>query len=239
MSSPRPVAGALDGAQQQRRAPPRWTRTRARIRPRPRRPYSVPRFAHQLAGGAIDLGGPCRGPRRSCPRASGMTMKSWMSTRRPACAPPPKIWISGSGRRTRPRLRQVRARAAAVRCGRRVQHRHRGCDRGVAAEPRLLRRAVERDQMRRRSRPGRRRPADQQARRSRRSRWRPPWRTSIPPSALPPSRRSTASPEPRGRAGGRDRAACGAAGEAHFHFDGGPAARVPDSPAVHMGDRRV
>ncbi len=24
-------------------------------------------------------------------------MKSWMSTRRPACAPPPKIWISGSG----------------------------------------------------------------------------------------------------------------------------------------------
>ena len=24
-------------------------------------------------------------------------MKSWISTRRPACAPPPKIWISGSG----------------------------------------------------------------------------------------------------------------------------------------------
>jgi hypothetical protein len=24
-------------------------------------------------------------------------MKSWMSTRRPACAPPPKIWISGNG----------------------------------------------------------------------------------------------------------------------------------------------
>ena len=28
-------------------------------------------------------------------------MKSWMSTRRPACAPPPKIWISGSGKRDR------------------------------------------------------------------------------------------------------------------------------------------
>ena len=30
--------------------------------------------------------------------ASGATtMKSWISTRLPACAPPPKIWISGSG----------------------------------------------------------------------------------------------------------------------------------------------
>ena len=38
-----------------------------------------------------------------------MTMKSWTSTRRAACAPPPKIWISGSGRRTvasPPRWRQ-------------------------------------------------------------------------------------------------------------------------------------
>ena len=26
-----------------------------------------------------------------------MTMKSWISTLRPACAPPPNIWISGSG----------------------------------------------------------------------------------------------------------------------------------------------
>ena len=30
---------------------------------------------------------------------TGITMKSWMSTRRPAWAPPPKIWISGSGSR--------------------------------------------------------------------------------------------------------------------------------------------
>ena len=35
-------------------------------------------------------------PQRS--RARGQTiMKSWMSTRRPACAPPPKIWICGIG----------------------------------------------------------------------------------------------------------------------------------------------
>ena len=39
----------------------------------------------------------CRAPRRKLDAPRAITMKSWMSTRRPACAPPPKIWISGSG----------------------------------------------------------------------------------------------------------------------------------------------
>ena len=44
-------------------------------------------------------------------------MKSWMSTRRPACAPPPKIWICGSGSSVAsapPRCRTAARRAAAA-----------------------------------------------------------------------------------------------------------------------------
>ena len=43
---------------------------------------------------------------------SGITIRSWMSMRRPACAPPPKIWISGSGKRDRARRRPGSATAA-------------------------------------------------------------------------------------------------------------------------------
>jgi hypothetical protein len=72
-------------------------------------------------------------------------MKSWTSTRRPACAPPPKIWISGSGIRTgvcRPDASTTER--VASRGG--VQHRERRRDQRIAAEPRLVARAVERDQ---------------------------------------------------------------------------------------------
>ena len=74
-------------------------------------------------------------------------MKSWMSTRRPACAPPPKIWISGSGISASRRLaEQIAPERLAARRGGGVQRRHRNRDQRVAAEPRLARRAVERDQ---------------------------------------------------------------------------------------------
>ena len=41
------------------------------------------------------------------------------------------------------------------------------------------------------------------------------------------------------RTGRRDGAAGGPTGELHVHFDGGPSAGVPDSSAVHVGDRCV
>ena len=69
-----------------------------------------------------------------------------MSTRRPACAPPPKIWICGSGSSVRVRAAEIaiqrlaRGRRGGVRGG----HRHR--EHGIGAEPRLARRAVELDQ---------------------------------------------------------------------------------------------
>ena len=55
--------------------------------------------AHQLAGRAIDLGGH-RERLANDVAPTGITIRSWMSIRRPACAPPPKIWISGSGSET-------------------------------------------------------------------------------------------------------------------------------------------
>ena len=51
-----------------------------------------------LAGGKVDLAPSSRAPRRSLVAPGQTIMKSWMSTRRPAWAPPPKIWISGKGR---------------------------------------------------------------------------------------------------------------------------------------------
>ena len=74
-------------------------------------------------------------------------MKSWMSTRRPACAPPPKIWISGSGSVTGRVAGEVAPqRHAGARRPRRAATAIDTRDDRVAAEPRLVRRAVERDQ---------------------------------------------------------------------------------------------
>ena len=96
-----------------------------------------------------------------------------MSTRRPACAPPPKIWICGSGSSmaSRPAEIAIQRHAGGRGGGVRGGHRHR--EHGVAAEARLAGRAVEFDQARGRARPGRRRPGRRPRGRSRRSRGRP------------------------------------------------------------------
>ena len=77
---------------------------------------------------------------------TGITIRSWMSMRRPACAPPPKIWISGSGSVTASRPARWRhsgsPRAAAAAWATASDT---ATDR-VAAQPRLVGRAVERDQ---------------------------------------------------------------------------------------------
>ena len=135
-------------------------------------------------------------------------MKSWMSTRRPACAPPPKIWISRQ-RHAAPRRRRRGSRqsGSAARGRGRVRDRHRDGERRVAAEPRLVRRAVERDQ----ARVDRRLVGGVAARRAARaispSTLATARCTSRPPNAAPPSRRSTASRDARRGAGRRDRRA--------------------------------
>ena len=105
-------------------------------------------------------------PRRSCAAAGQTTMKSWMSTRRPACAPPPKIWICGSGSVPAPAPPRWRysgtPAAAAAACAAAIETAR------MALAPRrvLVRRAVELDQAPRPAPPGRRRPAQHGARRS-------------------------------------------------------------------------
>ena len=84
-------------------------------------PCSVPALGQERAGGAIDLGRPVERLGEASPRPGQTTMKSWTSTRRPACAPPPKIWISGSGSsvaagRRRDAATAARRRAAAAAC---------------------------------------------------------------------------------------------------------------------------
>ena len=89
-------AGALDRLRPASRAPPRWSRSRATSRPRRRRRRS----ARAPASGGRRGGRPrpsTRAPAAKLARRGQTTMKSWMSTRRPACAPPPKIWICGIG----------------------------------------------------------------------------------------------------------------------------------------------
>ena len=130
------------------RAPARCRRTPASSRPRRRRRCSRPLSRISRAGGAVDLGGPVERLGVSSRAPTAMTMKSCTSTRRPAWAPPPKIWIS--------RQRQHRVRAAAPRdsatAARRRRRRRRAprpstprrarCRRAGA----LFGRAVERDQ---------------------------------------------------------------------------------------------
>ena len=89
-------------------------------------------------------------------------MKSCMSTRRPACAPPPKIWICGIGSSVGSDPPSTVERNAQ-RVRRRVGRGHRHCQRCVRAEPRFRRRRVEGDQTSR-ARPGRLPPPHQGAR---------------------------------------------------------------------------
>ena len=69
-----------------------------------------------------------------------------MSTRRPACAPPPKIWICGSGISWQSRSAEIAVQRLAGGGGGGVRGRHRHRQHRVAAEPRLARRAVQFDQ---------------------------------------------------------------------------------------------
>ena len=161
-------------------------------------------------------------------------MKSWTSTRRAACAPPPKIWISGSGMRDLAAPREIAPQRQLLRRRGGMQHRHRGRDDGVAAE------AAPCSACRRARSDGSRSPPDRTGvaagkRRGdhRRSTFATARRTSRPPNAAPPSRRSTASPAAGRGAGRRDRAADGAAGERDLDLDGRAAARIPDAAAVH------
>ena len=104
-------------------------------------------LGEQRAGGAVDLGGHVEGFGEGRRRRPRLTMKSWMSTRRAAWAPPPKSWISGSGSRG---WRDLRRDASTERhaCSRRggMGDGERHGDHGIAAEARLVRRAVEVDQ---------------------------------------------------------------------------------------------
>ena len=68
--------------------------------------------------------------------------------RRPACAPPPKIWISGSGSDDRRVAGEVAPQRQSAGGGGGVRDGERHRDGRVAAERRLVRRAVERDQPR-------------------------------------------------------------------------------------------
>ncbi len=160
-------------------------------------PCSLPRFLHQQARRRDR-------PRRSSRSAwsklvadSAITIRSWMSMRRPACAPPPKIWISGSGSVTGLPCAEVTPQRLAVRSRGRVQRR--------PSTPRSwrCRRGAPCWACRRARSARRRSPPDCAASRPARcvgdlavdvghAR-----RTSMPPSASPPSRRSMASREPR------------------------------------------
>ena len=217
-------------------APARCCRRRASSRPRRRRPASRPCVPHQPAGGAIDLGGPVERLGKARARRRPMTMKSWTSTRRPAWAPPPKIWISGSGSTAPSRAAEMAPERHARRGRGGVGHGHRGRDQRVAAEPRLVRRAVERDQRAGRPPPGRRRPCRRAPGRSRAS-----TAATAPRTSWPPKRRAAVAQVDRlagarRGAGRRDGAPGRAAGERHLDLDGRPAARIPDAAAVHARD---
>ncbi len=64
-------------------------------------------------------------------------MKSWMSTRRPACAPPPKIWICGIGINVAPVPPRISPERHAARRRGGVRRGHRDRERRVGAQAAL------------------------------------------------------------------------------------------------------
>ena len=196
------VAGRLDPLDQDRRAPPRWTRGRGRSRPR-RRP-SVPRprsFSVPLS--AWKISAPIRSASEKLGAPAGTTMNSWKSTELSAWAPPLSTFIIGTGS-TVGRVARV-----AVELGDVGVERHPGLGRGraggrqrdaedrVGAEPRLVRRPVELASGCGRSPPGRSaRAPDQRLRRSSSLTFATALPTPLPAHASPPSRSSVASNSP-------------------------------------------
>ena len=161
-------------------------------------------------------------------------MKSWMSTRRPAWAPPPKIWISGSGSSTVALAGEIapQRHAPAAAAAREHRQRDRGqwhCRRAATwfgvpssaisarVDPGLV--------VRHRGRPSAGAISLSHARQARFGR-------RSPPSLAPPSRRSSASPAAARGAGRRDGAPDGAVAQGDFRLDRRPAARIPDAPAA-------
>ena len=177
-----------------------------------------------------------------------------MSSRPAAWAPPPKIWISGSGSVHGLGPAEMAPERQPGRRGGRVRRRHRDGDGGVAAEPPLVRRAVELDQPRVDRRLVGGVQADQRRRDDRSVTLATARVTSSPPNAAPPSRRSTASPRAGRGAGRRDRPADRTAGQMQLGLDRRagrgcprPAGRAPwrssrrSQPQLHrpgLADRR-
>ena len=167
----------------------------------------------------------------------GITIRSWMSMRRPACAPPPKICTSGIGSDTGPSSARYchsgMSKAIAPACATASD------TATVALPPSLLLFGVPSSSISLASIVGllERIHAEDRAR----------DRAAHVGDRL----RDVVAAEPRAavaqvdglaraarRAGGRDAAADDAAREAHFGFDGRPAARIEDAPRVHAIDGR-
>ena len=157
-----------------------------------------------------------------------------MSRRPDACAPPPRIWISGRAVWS-PRHRRDGATAAARRQRGRVRRRHRHRDGGVAAHRRFsaCRRARS---AARRSLPGRRHPG-RSTRGNDLGHAATARVTSSPPNGWP-SRRSTASPLPVDAPAGAI-ARPTTTGQMQLGLDRRAAAAVPDPAAEHLHDRRT
>ena len=239
-SMPGRKPGALDRAHERRSALLRWWRTRARSRLRPRRRSSLP----ALAPSALPPRGRSRRPWRSRRRRSQsdrhhhQVLHDRVRARR---APPPKIWISGSGNDTggiagdiAPQRTPLRRRRAA--CATASD----AATGSVAAQPRLVGRAIEMDE---RTSIARRTGCTHRCSRvpwrSDHSHWPPPARRRDRRSACPPSRRSMASRATARRAAERDRPARRARRRRDLGFDGRPAARVPDAAGVYPGNGRA
>ena len=162
-------------------------------------------------------------------------MKSWTSVRRPAWAPPPKIWISGIGIVTgaspaRKRQSGIPRLAAAARST--------ASETAVVALPpsrRFVGCCVECDQRRidtglieRVEAPERRADLVLDAGDG--------ALHAVPAETLTSIAQIDGLPAAAGRTRGRDASRHGAVAQAHLGFDGRPPARIPDSPGVYMGD---
>ena len=229
------VAGALDRAHEHRRAPPRWSRTPAtsRLRRRRRRACRLPPSARPRRGRSRR---PSRARRANDARADRHHHQVLDVDAPPRMRAAAEDLDLGQRQRDIGRRRRDGATAARRRrCGGGLRDRERHRDRRVAAEARLVRRAVELRSASRRPRAGRARRGRRCAARSAPLTLASARATSSPPKREPPSRRSTASREPRDAPAGRDRAPRRAAGERDLGLDGRPAARIPDAAARGRG----
>ena len=146
-SSPGRVAGGLDALRRAAAAPPRWSRGSGAKPPSSPTAVARPRSCSVFLSAWKTSVPHAQALARTTRRRTGTTMNSWKSTELSAWAPPLRTFIIGTGSTCARLAAEVAPQRQALLGRGRVRGGQRHAEDRVGAEARLVRRAVELDQL--------------------------------------------------------------------------------------------